>query len=79
MHRKVDTLIELLKDGEWHTIPELSLRTEISESHIKKLADFLANFSLLELSRPRGQKVRVRFAFLDFLKKVEIQESACHK
>ena len=70
MHQKVDSLIELLKDGKWHTTQELSLKTNISESRIQKITDFLADYSLIELCRSNKHRIRARFMFRDFLKKL---------
>ena len=69
MHPKVDKIIELLKDGKWHTIREISQRSEMHEFKIEILTDFLAHYSFLEFNK-KEKRVKPSDALIKFLKKI---------
>jgi uncharacterized protein YdeI (YjbR/CyaY-like superfamily) len=69
MHSQIDQIIECLKDGKWRTIHEISEKTRLHEFKVKIAADFLADYSFLELDH-RTNKARLSAAFLGFVKKV---------
>lgn len=70
MHQEVDSLIEVLKDGKWHSRKELSQKTSICEPRVQKIIDFLANFSFIELCISNKQRIRARLMLINFLKKL---------
>ncbi len=68
MQQQIDKVIELLKDGKWHTIKEVSQKSKLHEFKIEILADFLADYSFLELNK-KEKKAKLSKAFAEFLKK----------
>jgi DNA-binding IclR family transcriptional regulator len=68
MHSPIDQIIECLKDGKWRTLQEISRATQLPEFKIQIAADFLADYSFLELDRS-AKTARLSTAFLAFFKK----------
>ena len=69
MHSSLDQIIECLKDGKWRTFQEISEAAQLPEFKIQIAADFLADYSFLELDR-QAHRARLSTGFVDFLKKV---------
>jgi len=70
MHTQIDNVVELLKDGKWHSITEISQKTKLNEFKIEILTDFLADYSFLELNK-KEKKAKLSKAFANFLKKAQ--------
>ncbi len=68
MQPQIDNLIELLKDGKWHTVEELSQKTKLHEFKLAVLFDFLADYSFLRIDK-RDRKAKLSRVFLEFLRK----------
>ena len=68
MHLQIDHVIELLKDGKWHEIKEISQKSKLHEFKIEILTDFLADYSFLELNK-KEKKAKLSKVFVDFLNK----------
>lgn len=71
MQPQIENVIELLKDGKWHTIREISQRTKLHEFKIEVLTDFLADYSFLEFNKEKG-RAKLSKIFADFLRKAHI-------
>jgi len=65
----MDNVIELLKDGKWHTIEEIRKKTNLHEFKIEILTQFLADYSFLEF-RKKEKRAKLTTIFADFLKKI---------
>lgn len=63
----MESVLEALKDGKWHTIREISQEARMPEFKIEIIADFLADYSFLELNK-KERRAKVSSIFLDFLK-----------
>lgn len=68
MQPQIDNVIELLKDGKWHYLEELSQKTKLHEFKLAVLFDFLADYSFLKLDKT-DRKAKLSKVFLEFLKK----------
>lgn len=68
MYPCIDRIIELFKDGKWHTLKEICQKTRMYELKIEILTDFLANFSFIELNH-KQKKAKSSEAFAEFLRK----------
>ncbi|MGB9135582.1 MAG: hypothetical protein WCC63_08415 [Candidatus Bathyarchaeia archaeon] len=68
MKPKIESIIELLRDGKWHTLEEISRKTELHEFKIEILTDFLADYSFIEFNK-KERRAKSSKAFTDFLKK----------
>jgi hypothetical protein len=64
----IDSVLETLRDGKWHTFSEISQKTRLHEFKIDIITDFLADYSFLEKNR-RDKKAKLTRLFADFLKK----------
>jgi len=63
----VHDVIELLKDGRWHTVAEIHRETNLQEVKIGILAEFLAAYSFLHLDREE-KRAKLSKVFAEFLK-----------
>lgn len=70
MKLEIENVIELLKDGKWHTIKEISQKSKIHEFKIEMITDFLADYSFLELNKEE-KKAKLSKMFVEFLKKAQ--------
>jgi len=68
MQPKIENAIELLKDGKWHTIDEISQKTRLHKFKIELLADFLADYTFIEFNK-KQHKAKSSKTFAAFLKK----------
>lgn len=68
LHPRIDRIIELFKDGKWHTIKEICQKSKMYELKIDILTDFLADYSFIELDH-KEKKAKSSKAFAEFLKK----------
>jgi len=66
---QIDNIVELLKDGKWHTIKEISKKTNLHEFKIEILTQFLADYSFLEFKK-KEKRAKLTTIFTDFLKKL---------
>jgi len=69
MQSQIDKIIELLKDGKWHSIKEISQKSKIHEFKIEILAHFLADYSFLKLNK-KEREAKLSEVFAEFLKKI---------
>ena len=67
MKPTTESLIELLKDGKWHTLEEMSRTAQLHEFKVQVLAEFLADYSFLELNK-KERRAKSSKAFVKFLK-----------
>ena len=70
MQSIIDRIVEMFKDGKWHTINELSKMSQIHEFKIEIMTDFLADYSFLEFNK-KERKAKSSIAFGKFLKRSE--------
>ena len=68
-------MIDILKDGKWHTLSDISQQINVHEFKIETLIGFLANYSFLQLERKK-KKARLSRIFEEFLKKTESLETS---
>ena len=75
MKSLVRDVIELLKDGKWHTVAEIHRETRLQEVKIGILAEFLAAYSFLQLDREE-RRAKISKVFAEFLE--ESDKLECH-
>jgi len=66
----METILEILKDGKWHSIKELEEKTKFHEFKLQMIIDFLTNFNFVEVKDDRKIK-----ATREFLKIMKIENS----
>jgi len=69
----IDTILELLKNGEWHRRKEIADKTRLQEVNVELITSFLAEYDFLELDK-KDKKVKLSLHMLRFLKKIEAIE-----
>jgi hypothetical protein len=70
---QVDNVIDALKDGQWHTMIEISQKTKLHELKIVILAEFLAAYTFLHLDKEE-RRARLSEGFTVFLQDTEKDE-----
>jgi len=61
-------ILELLKDGEWHTLQEIQQRTRVDKDQIYRITEFLKEYSFI-VADDVGKKVRLDKIVQKFLTK----------
>lgn len=76
----IDRIIDLLKNGEWHELKEISDKTRLHEFKIEIITSFLAEYDFLEVDK-RKKKIKLSPQLQLFLKKIKDveQEAVGHK
>jgi len=67
---QIDEILDVLKNGKWHSIKNISEKTQLQEFKVELLTNFLAEYNFIELDREE-HKTRLTPPLLDFLKKVQ--------
>ena len=58
MVSKFMQILDLLSDGKWHRIDELSVRVKLTEKTFREVTEFLDKYSIVEFNR-KDQKVKI--------------------
>jgi len=66
---QIDEILDVLKNGKWHDLKEISEKTKLHELKVELLANFLAEYDFIELDK-KEHKTRLKTPLLDFLRKV---------
>jgi len=70
----IDEILDVLKNGKWHDLKEISEKTQLNEFKVELLTSFLAAYDFIELDK-KEHKTRLTPSLLNFLKKVrDIEE-----
>ena len=63
----MEAILEILKDGKWHSIKELADKTKLHEFKLQMIIDFLANFNFAEIRKQSGE-IKLTREFLKIIK-----------
>ncbi len=66
---KVDTILELLENGEWHDLKEIETKVQLQALDIANVTKFLAKYNFIKLDK-NGKKAKLDSSAKDFLKKI---------
>jgi hypothetical protein len=61
MSSKVELILEILCDGEWHSIYELQQLSELIESTVQNLASFLKDFDFVTMDFEKNLRINQFF------------------
>ena len=64
---KLEEILDMLRDGKWHSISEISSIFHIDEWKLHKVLRFFMNFGLVECDEA-GKRVKITNIGLSFLK-----------
>lgn len=67
---RVDSLLEELRNGEWHGLKDVANKTKLHEFIVEVITNFLAEYDFLELNR-KEKKVRLSPQLRLFLERIE--------
>ena len=66
---KVDDILELLENGEWHDLKEIERKAQLQDLDIASVTKFLAQYHFIRLDK-EGKKAKLDSSTQDFLKKI---------
>ncbi len=74
---KVNAILNILKDGEWHSLEDIAETSFLRNDQVKAVMDFLAEYDFIILSKERLEaKISASMLrFLNAIQKVEENEN----
>ena len=66
---KVEDILELLENGEWHDLTEIERKAQLQDLDIASVTKFLAQYNFIRLDK-EGKKAKLDSSTQDFLKKI---------
>ena len=60
-------ILEILKDGKWHSIKEIEEKTKLHEFKLQMVIDFLTNFNFVEIKKD-SREIKATQEFLKIIK-----------
>ena len=71
----VNVILDLLEDGKWHGLAEISDKSGLHEFKLEIVTNFLSEYDFTDLNEEK-RKVRLATSVVDFLKKIKHVEKA---
>ncbi len=71
---RVDSILELLENGEWHDLREIETKIQLQALDIANVTKFLAKYNFIKLDK-NGKKAKLDSSAKGFLKKIRQLES----
>lgn len=68
-NQSIDKVLDVLKDGKWHTPEEITNRTRIEEPKIKLITSFIQRFQFIQIDK-KG-KIKLTSLTKKFLEKTD--------
>jgi DNA-binding IclR family transcriptional regulator len=65
-----DEILDVLKNGEWHWIHEISEKTQLSVFKLELLIKFLAKYKFIELDKTK-QRTKLTPPLVSFIRKIQ--------
>ena len=65
----IDQILDLLKNGEWHELKEITDKTRLQELKVEIITSFLAEYDFLEFDK-KEKKIKLSPQLLLFLRKI---------
>jgi len=66
----IDDILEVLQNGEWHTLKEIAEKKQLRETKLKLIMSFLAEYDFIRLDLATS-RIRLSPQLLNFLKKIQ--------
>jgi DNA-binding IclR family transcriptional regulator len=67
---KIDKILTLLQDGEWHPIREITQKTKLNQTKIQLITNFLTRYNLIKLNKAQ-QEAKLTPPTHKFIKKIQ--------
>jgi len=65
--QEIDEVVDLIKDGQWHTLEDIVTKATLPELKTNKILEFLADYNFIHLDS-RHKKAKVTHSLMKFLK-----------
>lgn len=69
----IDEILNVLKNGEWHGLVEISEKTGLNGLKVKLVTNFLAEYNFIELDA-KEKRTRLTSELLNFIRKIQSVE-----
>jgi len=66
----VNIIFDLLEDGKWHSLTEMTDKSGVHEFKLEIVTNFLAEYDFIELDKTK-RKAKLAMSVVDFLKKIK--------
>ncbi len=66
----IDEILELLKNGDWHGLKEISNKTQLKKFKVELITSFLAEYDFLEFDK-KEKRIKLSPQLLHFLEKIQ--------
>jgi predicted transcriptional regulator len=64
--KKIAEVLEILNDGQWHSIDEIQSKAKLNENQSKKITDFLSEYDFITVDDDK-RKVKLKESVRKFL------------
>jgi hypothetical protein len=71
----IDEILQLLKDGEWHSTQEIAQKTALPEHKIKTAFEFLSEYNFVQLNENSAKLNAAIIAFFEEIQRLENEEN----
>ena len=69
MLEMINVIFDLLEDGKWHSLTEMTNKSGVLKLKLEIVTNFLAEYDFIELDKTK-RKVKLAVSVVDFLKKI---------
>jgi len=66
----MDRILEVLRNGEWHELKEVSAKSRLQESKVEMITSFLAEYDFLKFDK-KNNRIKLSPQMLQFLRRIE--------
>jgi DNA-binding IclR family transcriptional regulator len=66
----MDQILDILKDGKWHSLQEIIDQTKIQERKVRLITSFLQKFQLVQLEK-KNKRIRVDALTKQFIEMID--------
>ena len=71
---QIDEILNILKNGKWHDLREISEKTCLHKAKVEMLTTFLAQYNFIELDA-KEHRTRLTKPLFNFMKKIKELEA----
>ncbi|MDH5450228.1 MAG: hypothetical protein OEX77_04900 [Candidatus Bathyarchaeota archaeon] len=69
MTERIDEILTLLQDGRWHSITEITEKTQLHQTKIELVTSFLEKYDFIRLNKTQ-QKAKLTLSLHRFIKRI---------
>jgi len=68
--KKIDKILTLLQDGQWHQITEITQKTKLNQTKVQLITNFLRKYNLIKLNKTQ-QEAKLTPPTHKFIKRIQ--------